>query len=61
MKSPNSDSMELEGPLDEGTLRRYRNSSTREKLEWLEEINELTEKTLTPQREARRQRLRENS
>lgn len=61
MKSPNPDSMELEAPLDEETLRRYRNSSTRAKLEWLEEINELTEKTLTPEREARRQRLRENS
>lgn len=58
METPNPDALELNSPVDEETLRRYRNSSAKEKLEWLEEVNELTEKTLTPEREARRNRLR---
>lgn len=60
MESPNPDPKELNSPLDEETLRRYRNSSAKEKLDWLEEVNELTEKTLTPERTARRKRLGEN-
>lgn len=58
MTRPNPDSSALHSPLEEETLRRYRDSTAREKLEWLEEVNELTEKTLTPERKARRERLR---
>jgi len=44
--------------LDDDKLRSYMKLSTKEKLEWLEEINKFTDLFLTPQEKAFREKLR---
>ena len=45
--------------VDDRTLREYWESSAEAKLNWLEDINRLNEKVLTPRKRAIRERLRQ--
>lgn len=44
--------------MEDEKIEEYRKLSTKDKLIWLEEINDLTRKTLTPKEMAFREKLR---
>ena len=44
--------------IDEEKIKKYRNLTTKQKLEWLDEINKLTNLVLTPKQKEIRNKLR---
>lgn len=59
--SKRSDDENEELPIDKTTLIEYYRSSTKAKLEWLEEINDFVAKTSTERANKIRERLRQVS